>query len=93
LDGFWGLGRYKHATPTELLCIGLIPPEAARNGFLSVGGSPGRPTRITLRLWRESRMTLGCIKQRLQMETIYIETTIVSYLVANPSRDLILTAF
>ena len=26
------------------------------------------------------------------METIYIETTIVSYLVANPSRDLILTA-
>ncbi len=26
------------------------------------------------------------------METIYIETTIVSYLVANPSRDLILAA-
>ena len=26
------------------------------------------------------------------METIYIETTIVSYLVANPSRDLILSA-
>jgi predicted nucleic acid-binding protein len=26
------------------------------------------------------------------METIYIETTIVSYLVANPSQDLILTA-
>jgi len=26
------------------------------------------------------------------METIYIETTVVSYLVANPSRDLILTA-
>jgi len=26
------------------------------------------------------------------METLYIETTIVSYLVANPSRDLILTA-
>jgi len=37
-------------------------------------------------------MTPGCITQRLQMETIYIETTIVSYLVANPSRDLILTA-
>jgi hypothetical protein len=26
------------------------------------------------------------------METIYIETTIVSYLVAKPSRDLILAA-
>lgn len=26
------------------------------------------------------------------METIYIETTVVSYLVANPSRDAILTA-
>ena len=26
------------------------------------------------------------------METVYIETTIVSYLVANPSRDLILAA-
>jgi hypothetical protein len=37
-------------------------------------------------------MTLACIAERLQMETIYIETTIVSYLVANPSRDLILTA-
>jgi len=37
-------------------------------------------------------MTPGCIAQRLQMETIYIETTIVSYLVATPSRDLILTA-
>lgn len=28
----------------------------------------------------------------MSMETIYIETTIVSYLVANPSRDLILAA-
>jgi hypothetical protein len=37
-------------------------------------------------------MTLGCTTQKLQMETIYIETTIVSYLVANPSRDLILIA-
>jgi hypothetical protein len=26
------------------------------------------------------------------METIYIETTVVSYLVANPSRDSILAA-
>ena len=26
------------------------------------------------------------------METVYIETTIVSYLVARPSRDLVLTA-
>lgn len=26
------------------------------------------------------------------METVYIETTIVSYLVANPSRDAILAA-
>ena len=26
------------------------------------------------------------------METVYIETTIVSYLVANPSRDSILAA-
>ena len=26
-----GLGCYKHATPTELLCPGLIPPETARN--------------------------------------------------------------
>jgi hypothetical protein len=25
------LGYYKHATPTELLCLGLIPPESARN--------------------------------------------------------------
>jgi hypothetical protein len=37
-------------------------------------------------------MSLGCVTQWLQMETIYIETTIVSYLVANPSQDLILTA-
>ena len=27
-----------------------------------------------------------------EMETIYIETTVVSYLVANPSRDSILAA-
>ena len=26
-----GLGCYKHATPSELLCPGLIPPETAMN--------------------------------------------------------------
>jgi hypothetical protein len=35
-----GLGCYKHATPTELLCPGLIPPETARNEVPSVGGCP-----------------------------------------------------
>ena len=29
--------------------------------------SPGSPARIAMRLRRESRMTLGCITQRLQM--------------------------
>jgi hypothetical protein len=33
-DGAWvasgGLGCYKHATPTELVCFGPIPPEYAR---------------------------------------------------------------
>ena len=61
LDGFWGgLGCYKHATPAELLCPSLI---------LSVGGCPWQTPRIALRLRRESRMTLGCIRQRLQMGT------------------------
>ena len=36
-----GLGCYKHATPTELLCPGPIPPETARNEILSVGSHPG----------------------------------------------------
>ena len=30
-----GLGCYKHATPTELHCAGLIPPETARNQMMS----------------------------------------------------------
>ena len=35
----------------------------------SGGGSPGRLVRITLRRRRESRITLGCVTQRLQMGT------------------------
>jgi hypothetical protein len=32
------------------------------------------------------------VAEGLNMQTVYIETTIVSYLVANPSRDLMLAA-
>ena len=64
-----GLGCYKQATPAELLCPGLIPPETARNQILPGGSSRGRPVRISLRLQRESRMPLGCITQRLPIET------------------------
>src|ERR1035437_8602278 len=38
-DGAWmasgGLGCYKHATPTELLCPGPLPPEPAMNLFFA----------------------------------------------------------
>jgi hypothetical protein len=40
LDGFWEIGCYKHATPMELLCLGLIPPEAARNEIPSGSDCP-----------------------------------------------------
>jgi hypothetical protein len=49
-DGAWvasgGLGCYKHATPTELVCLGLIPPETPRNRIRQV--LPGSPNRAVV---------------------------------------------
>ena len=43
-----GFACYKHATPTELLCPGPLPPETARNQIPLGGGHPGSPEKAPL---------------------------------------------
>ena len=59
--------------PSVDVLLGAIQA-AVRNSLSSVKNgtehcAPGRPVRVPLRLRQESRMTLGCITQRLRMKS------------------------